>query len=281
MVTVSTLELLESAPFMSRRLASTLAGMTATSLPEAPAAHVRLATPRLLPWGQAVALHFAPGCALLLFYCLTAPLLQGVGLPPVWGLLLGTLLVLAPIELALVLRSRRRSGETRLLRQLGLQGIRRGDIVPTVLAGALSLVLPALVLWLEPIVHSRVFGWLPAWFGGGVGDLSFYSPAVAAVTAALWLGSLVLIGPAVEEIYFRGWLLPRLRGGTLTAAIVHAAMFSAYHLWQPYAVATVFVFILPVVVLVRRRGNPALGIVVHCTVNLFLFAAMLSGALQR
>lgn len=255
--------------------------MTATSLPQAPPASHALSTPRMLPWGQAVGLHFAPGCALLLFFCVTAPLLQGAGLPPVWGLLLGVLFVLAPIELTLVLRSRRQSGEVGLLRRLGLSPIRRDDVAPMVLAGALSLVLPALVIWLEPVLHRRLFGWLPTWFGGGVGDLSSYSPGVAAVTMALWLASLVVIGPAVEEVYFRGWLLPRLGGGRLPAAIAHAAMFSAYHLWQPYALVTVFLFILPVVLLVRRRGNPALGVVVHCTVNLLLFAALLSGALHR
>src|SRR3712207_4554728 len=54
-----------------------------------------------------VGLHLIPGACLLLFYLLVAPLLIQAGLPPVWGLLLGTLLIVVPCELGLVLYSGR------------------------------------------------------------------------------------------------------------------------------------------------------------------------------
>ena len=254
--------------------------MTANALHHSSIA--RLSTcPAPLPWTRAVALHLAPGVALLAFFGATAPLLRGAGLPPVWGLMFGTLLVLAPIELSLVIRSARRRGETRFLHALGLKPIRRRDLGPMLLTGALSTLLPGLVIGLEPVLHSRYFDWLPDWFTASVPNLSTYSTPVAAATVALWLITLVLVGPAVEEIYFRGWLLPRLKGGRLSAAAANAALFSVYHLWQPYAVVTVFLFALPLAVLARTRHNPALSIAAHCAVNLLAFAALTTGLMQR
>jgi membrane protease YdiL (CAAX protease family) len=219
--------------------------------------------------------------ALLLFFLATAPVLHRADLPPVWGLLLGILLVLAPIELGVVLFFARRHGDVPLRQALGLQPIRRGDLGPLLLTAALSALAPGLVIWLEPVLQAALFAWLPDWFGASPGDLSTYSPTVTATTFALWLLSAVLVGPAVEEIYFRGWLLPRLPGGHLTGSTVNAALFSCYHLWQPYALLTVFLFSLPLAVLVRRRRNPSLSITVHCTVNLLAFVALLTGALHR
>jgi membrane protease YdiL (CAAX protease family) len=237
--------------------------------------------PARLSWPAVVALHLAPGVALLLFSLATAPVLDRLGLPTVWGLLLGTLLVLAPIELAVLLRTApRRQGEP-WWRALGVRRIRRVDALPLLLAAALSALAPGLVVGLEPLLRTHVFGWLPDWFGAGIPDLSAVAPATAAATVALWLTSNVLVGPVVEELYFRGFLLQRVPAAPMAAAGVNAALFAVYHLWQPYAVLTVAVFALPLAVLVRYRPNPALSIAVHCTVNLLTFGALLAGALHR
>ena len=47
-----------------------------------------------------VGLHLIPGACLLLFYVLVAPLLILACVPPVWGLLLGTLLIIVPLAYA-------------------------------------------------------------------------------------------------------------------------------------------------------------------------------------
>jgi membrane protease YdiL (CAAX protease family) len=237
--------------------------------------------PARLSWPALVVLHLAPGVALLLFSLATAPVLHRLGLPPVWGLLLGTLLVLAPIELAVLRRSApHRQGEP-WWRALGLRRIRRRDALPLLPAAAASALAPGLVVGLEPQLRRHLFGWLPDWFGAGVPDLSAVAPATAAATVALWLTSNVVVGPVVEELYFRGFLLQRVPTGPLVASGVNAALFAVYHLWQPYAVLTIAVFALPLAVLVRYRGNAALSVAVHCTVNLLTFGALLGGALQR
>jgi membrane protease YdiL (CAAX protease family) len=233
-----------------------------------------------LRWRTAVALHVTPGLALLAFFLATAPMLRAAGFPAVWGLLLGTLVVITPIELSLVLRAARRRGD-RLWPPFGLRRLRRADLPALLLTGLASLLAPGLVLWLEPHVRVALLGWWPSWLGAGTTGLAAYSPSVQVVTMVLWLVSLVVVGPAVEEIYFRGWLLPRLRGGRVLACSTHAALFSVYHLWQPQAWLTVFMFALPLTVLVHTRRNPALSLVIHSTINLIAFAGLLAGVVQR
>ena len=235
----------------------------------------------VLPWGTAVLLHLGPGTALLLFFLGTGPLLRDAGLPPIWGLLLGTLVVIVPIELGIVWKSARRQGETRFPSALRLAPVRRADGRAVAVTAVACLVGPGLLVGFEAVLRDSVFAWLPGWFTAGTAGLADYSPTVRAVTVALWVVGLVLVGPAVEEIYFRGWLLPRLSGPPALRVTIHAGLFAVYHLWQPYAAITIFVFALPLAVLAETRRNPTLSLLVHCSVNLVVFGGLLAGVMQR
>lgn len=234
-----------------------------------------------LRWPCALLLHLGPGVALVVFYLAAGPALDGAGLPPVWGLLIGVLVVVVPTELALVLRSVRQRGDTPTWALLGFRRVRRHDTLPLALVGGASLIAPGLVVWAEPKIDAAFFQWFPNWFSAGIADMAGYSFAVTAATFALWFVSVVVVGPTVEELYFRGWLLPRLGGGRWKGCLSHTAMFAVYHLWQPQAWLTVFFFAFPLAVLAATRRNVSLTVIVHCGVNLFTFAALLTGGMQR
>jgi membrane protease YdiL (CAAX protease family) len=227
-----------------------------------------------LSWPSAVALHLVPGIGLLTVYLAAVPALRAAGLPPLWGLLAGIGLVLVPVELGLVVGSLRRRG-------LGLRRPVRADLPALVLALAAALVLPGLGVALEPWLAAGPFGWLPDWYGAGLADVGTWSAGVQAATLAGWFLLAVVLGPIAEELYFRGWLLPRMPGGRTGSAVASAALFALYHLWQPQAVVTVLLTALPLVALVRRRGTVVLSVLVHCTVNLVAFGALLAGVLAR
>lgn len=229
----------------------------------------------------AVLLHLAPGAALLAFAVATGPLWRAAGLPPVWGRLVGTLVVVVPVELGLVLRALRRRGGRLSAAALGLRPLRRADLAPLLLTAAACLLAPAAVVWLEPALRALTDGWLPEGFTAGTTGLAGHPPAVRAATLALLVVALVVVGPLVEEVYFRGWLLPRLPGGALRASTAGAALFAVYHLWQPHAWLTILVFALPLALLARTRGAVTSCALVHGAVNLLAFAALLGGVLQR
>ena len=64
---------------------------------------------------------------------------------------------------------------------------------------------------LDEFFIGRVFSWLPGWFFFAE-DFARYSTAALFTT---WVFGLVVngvAGPLVEEVYFRGYLLPRISG---------------------------------------------------------------------
>jgi membrane protease YdiL (CAAX protease family) len=142
-------------------------------------------------------------------------------------------------------------------------------------------VLPGAGVAIEPWLSTTLLGWLPGWYGAGLDGLATWSTPVQVVTLVLWFVLAVVLGPVAEELYFRGRLLPRLPGGDAVAAMAGAGLFGVYHFWQPQAVVTVVLFALPLTVVVRRRGDVTLSVLVHCGVNLLAFAALLAGVLQR
>jgi len=51
--------------------------------------------------------------------------------------------------------------------------------------------------------------------------------------------------PRVEELYFRGYLLPRLGRCGRWAPLVNTALFSVYHVWQPWEFFSRLAALLP------------------------------------
>ncbi|UWF76814.1 MULTISPECIES: CPBP family glutamic-type intramembrane protease [Microbacterium] len=254
--------------------------MNATPLPAAGRVAGAGERPRLLSWPAAVLLHLAPGAALLLFFLLTAPALQTAGLPPVWALLFGTVLVILPLEVWLGRRLQRRAAATGVT-VLPLGRIGREDLPVLLAALVAALLAPGAVVWLEPIIHDAVLSWLPGWFTAGPSALAEHPPLVVGTTVVLWLITQVIVGPVIEEVYFRGRLLPLMPGGWMIGGIAEAGLFSLYHLWQPQAVLTILVFTVPLVALAGVQRKTATAVVVHVTVNLLAFVALFLGAAER
>jgi len=77
-----------------------------------------------------------------------------------------------------------------------------------------------------------------------------------------------IAAPIIEELYFRGYLMPRLsRFGNWTPLLA-AALFTLYHFWQPYYWITQFLSILPLVYAVWWKRNVRLGIIIHASLNI-------------
>ena len=76
-----------------------------------------------------------------------------------------------------------------------------------------------------------------------------------------------LAAPVVEELYFRGFLLPRLGYLGAWAPLVNTALFTVHHWWQPYNWAQIFLIMLPLVYLVWWRRSVWLSVAMHCAGN--------------
>jgi uncharacterized protein len=73
--------------------------------------------------------------------------------------------------------------------------------------------------------------------------------------------------PVVEEVYFRGFLLPRMRylGGMAPAA--NALLFALQHFWQPYNWVLIFLLNLPLTYVVWWKRNIYIGMLLHGSAN--------------
>lgn len=241
------------------------------------------------PVRLSVALHLLPGVLIVAAYVLLGiPVAEALRYPSVFGFLVVIPFVLVPVELGLLLYlGWKRNGRASLVGVVLYRGrpMRRGALAALVVALlAWSFVVGAVLSLLDSYIFREFFSWLPERFFIGVGPgeyLTDYARAAAVVTL---LASLVLSGfvlPAVEELYFRGYLLPRLSYLGAWAPVLNMTLFALYHLWTPWQALSRIFFFLPTVWATWRREDLRIALWVHCLANtmgvVLTLAAVLAG----
>jgi len=218
-------------------------------------------------------LSLAPGVLLLVFFILLAPLAMRNNIPAVCVLFGGFALVLIPFELGyLLVQGRKLNGKLSLKGVIGFREHVRGcQFVVLVVAvlGWAGVCFFFLANDIDRILLDRFFQWIPRWFF--FDDLmqhrALYSNTAIIVTMSLGLIFNGVIGPIVEELYFRGFLLPRLIHIGRWAPLLNVVLFSLYHLFSPWQNITRLVALLPMVYAVWWKRNIFIGIVTHCALN--------------
>ena len=221
-----------------------------------------MADARRAPSGPGRACHGA--------FVVLAPPTAALGYPPIAALLAAILVILVPFELGVVLKAAR-GGGTSLNAAVPYQ-------TPPPLRDWLWLV-PTLIviaflgfgvhMLIEPLLIDRVFGWVPQWFVSPilperVGD---YAQGAWILTILAFFVLNGFVGPIVEELHFRGYLLPRMQWMGRWAPLVNVGLFSLYHFWSPWQLVARILGVGPMVYAVRWKRNVHLGMVVHCTLN--------------
>lgn len=87
---------------------------------------------------------------------------------------------------------------------------------------------------LDYVWKHMAFSWLPGWYV--FSDLEQYAQFSRTVLIVTFSARLLLDGflfPVVEELYFRGYLLPRMSRFGGAAPFINCALFSIYDFWQP------------------------------------------------
>ena len=84
-----------------------------------------------------------------------------------------------------------------------------------------------------------------------------------------------LLGPFTEEIYFRGFLLPRMNKLGKAAPFVNVALFSLYHFFTPWENISRILALTPIAYIVWYKKDIRIAIWFHCTLNLLSCVGML------
>ena len=132
---------------------------------------------------------------------------------------------------------------------------------------------------INEFLRKIFFSWIPDWYYLSRGSIEQNTPAVEITMVVLSLLLFGIIGPIVEELYFRGYLLPRLSKFGKWAPLLNVVLFILYHFWQLHFLGLSIIALLPMVYIVWWKRNVYLGIIVHCSTN--LIGQIIIGVIQR
>ncbi len=234
--------------------------------------------------GQSIVLHLLPGAIATAVYILTVPFFTGLGYPTITALYLPMILAVILVELGyLFYQGQKKNGK------LSLNGVvNYRQHVPWWMYIAFPLLIliwgilvTALVSPMDNLLLDRVFAWLPDWYAlrNLLDNKTMYSRDAILFTAVCALILNGLVGPIIEELYFRGHLLPRLSRFGRWAPLLNVALFSFYHFWTPWMFFSRLILLIPMVYIVKWKQNIYIGMIAHCLLNLIgtavLFAQLL------
>lgn len=222
--------------------------------------------------GTSLFLHLAPGVANISATVLGLATLWNPSLPPeLFFGVFSNVFVLIPVQLGyLYYLSKKRNNpgwslEGIVVYTRPLRWLRYFVYVPAI------LIPTALIFFvLEPLSHSLET------LSIRVNVLAKYQMVDASDVAWIVLiAHVVLSGflvPITEELYFRGYLLPRMPKlfGRLKP-IAHSLLFSVYHFDAPWMIPVRSLGLLPLIYVTMHTRNVNPGIVAHCLVNLANF----------
>ena len=225
---------------------------------------------------RTLVLHLLPGALITLFYVVAAPVVRGLGFPSLMAFFLAILFVLIPFELGYLLYQARKNGTSLGSVVLYREPVPRTQFVALVL-GLLAwsgifyvLIYPPLdVFFIE-----NVFSWLPDSFFL-VEDFARYSTAALVITWVLGLVLNAVAGPLVEEVYFRGYLLPRISRFGVWAPLINTVLFSLYHFFTPWLNAGRIVGLLPMVYAAWWKRSIYVSIGAHVLGNVSVMLMLL------
>lgn len=213
---------------------------------------------------QSILLHIFPGILTGCFYFLVRQPVINRGYPSVFALILAIALILIPVELGYLLyQGKKKTGRYTLN---GIIGYRKS--IPwwqyIVWVAAVFIATGLIFTLLKPVevaLKENLFFRLPGPDGGLDGN---YSKSDLMLTYSLFFVFVAVLGPLVEELYFRGYLLPRMNGRY--AGLLHSFLFAAYHIFTPWMIPTRTLGLLPLIYAVKKK-NIYIGMIVHVLVN--------------
>jgi uncharacterized protein len=230
---------------------------------------------------KSICLHLIPGLFILaLIFSFSNQFftsLLGIDnrLGPIVGYLMAILCGLIPIQLGIILiASKVETGTFKL----------KGTIKNTEISTRKQylIIIPSLILYslilfvivapvIQPYIIKTFFSWWPEQYNF---QLILQDPTSIAsfkgvkTLLVFYILLSCVLGPLVEELYFRGYLLPRMEKFSGSwAPFLNTLLFSVYHFFSPWEILIRIVAIYPLVHIVWKKKDIRIGILVHIILN--------------
>jgi hypothetical protein len=220
---------------------------------------------------RSIGLHLIPGVVTTAIYIACVPAVTRAGYPPIAALLIASVVGLIPIELGILFLAGKRKNARWSLDGIALYRekwpiSRYFTVVP-----AIFLICIAAVGISVPIDHlwARVaFSWLPnQYIFVGIKQYAGYGHKVLLITfvSRLVLGMVV---PICEELYFRGYLLPRISRFGGRTVLLESGLYSLQNFAVLYSLPSMFLASLPIVAATWMTKNYRVGMVTRMVLGL-------------
>ncbi|NNH72862.1 CPBP family intramembrane metalloprotease [Nocardia uniformis] len=217
-----------------------------------------------------VALHLVPGALIVAVYLLIGePFVEAIGYPTFAGWAIALCVVLVPVQLGLLWLGRQHNG------RFSLRGVLHYTDKP-VPRGKLVAMVIGLIVWMvvlgfattpvNTFFFENFFTWVPYANPGGSGNntyLNGYSHSITLTTMVICLPLTGISLPLIEELYFRGFLLPRIAHLGGWAPVLSTVLFSLYHFWSPWGFVSRVIFTFPGFWFAWRNKDIRLSIGMH------------------
>jgi uncharacterized protein len=220
---------------------------------------------------RTLVLHLLPGVLIVAFSVAVAPLLWNIGFPPVMAVYLASVFVLIPFELGYLIYQARNRGTSLGDIVLYRQPVPRGQFVLLVVALFVGgSAIGALLMPVDFFVKQNLFSWLPRGYDVTYGLYGGVDRFTTGSMLIMWVFGLivnVIVAPVVEEMYFRGYLLPRISRFGAWAPLLNTVLFSLYHFFNPFGFVSRIGSFLPAVYGAWWKRSIYVSMTVHFLFN--------------
>lgn len=184
---------------------------------------------------KSLLMHVFPGALVTVVFIILKPLFEPSGYPPLLSFLLAILLVNLPFMLGVLLNEGKKLNGRFSLEGAG-QYREKVSLSTFVLVFIGTFVVVFLLISVATPISTMLadgfFSWLPDWFffeEQTQYDAYAKNILVTVFTLHLIITSVAL--PWVEELYFRGYLMPRISRYGIWAPLLGGLFFGLYHVW--------------------------------------------------
>jgi membrane protease YdiL (CAAX protease family) len=163
-----------------------------------------------------IALHLVPGALIVAAYLyIGEPFVRAIHYPIFLAWAIALVVVLAPVQLGLLWLGRERNGRFSLRGVVDYidKPISRGKVTAAIAGLIVWMTVVSLALTpLDSLVFDTFFTWIPFEGAGGSATtyLDGYAHSTLVITMVICLPLTGFTLPLIEELYFRGFLLPRM-----------------------------------------------------------------------
>lgn len=137
-------------------------------------------------------------------------------------------------------------------------------------AGLMSLIVAPIENNLFAEISNKLTQSMPAYFDwSNIEYFKQYSNSMLMLTCIGYFILNVIVGPIIEELFFRGYLTSRISRFGNFAPLIITVLFSLYHFWLPFNNLFRILIFFPAALIAWKKKNIYISIVFHCLCNLF------------